>query len=240
MSEKRYTTLFCNKNRWTTRAVFAATKAGLRCLDEAEVQLHRAFTLQTSCASCSEQGTIECHMGDFVEECLHSSGLRAESSAEFRCPACETRLDAEGVERWVWRAEAARDEAYPLAEGDEFLRLVFEERQREVYRRRKVLYELRNISYSATARPEMILVSYDAAEDAYECRIFYKEPRPAWGPERIDVKAELDTILALRTHPDPNVRLVSGKVEEFHVLRESKDGQDGYSPQRRVFYKNEI
>ncbi len=175
-----------------------------------------------------------------MEECLHSSGLRAESSVEFRCPACETRLDAEGVERWVRMAEAARDEDYSLVEGDEFSRLVFEERQREVYRRRKVLYELRNIPHSVSARPEMILVSYDAAGDAYKCRIFYKEPRPAWGPERIDVRAEMDTILALRTHPDPNIRLVSSKVEEFHDFRQRSDGQDGYSPQRRVFYKNEI
>ena len=179
-------------------------------------------------------------MGNFVEECLHFSGLRVESSSEFRCPACETRLNAEGVERWVRTAEAARDEAYSLIKGDEFSRLVFEERQREVYRRRKVLYESHNIPHSVTARPEMILVSYDAVEDAYKCRIFYKEPRPAWGQERIDVEAELDTILALRTHPDPNVRLVSGKVEEFHAFRQREVAQDGYSPQRRVFYKNEI
>ena len=175
-----------------------------------------------------------------MEECLHSSGLRVESISGFRCPACEAHLDAEGVERWVRSAEAARDEAYSLIEHDEFSRLVFEERQREVYRRRKVLYELRSIPCSSLARPEMILVSYDAAADVYECRLFYKEPRPAWGPERLDVEAEMDTILALRTHPDPNIRLVSSKVEEFHAFRQRSDGQDGYSPQRRVFYKNEI
>lgn len=180
------------------------------------------------------------HMGDFVEDCLHSSGLRVEPGSEFRCPACEARLDTEGVERWVRAAEEARDAAYSLIEGDGFLRLVLEERQREVFRRRKVLYELRDIPCSVVAKPEMILVSYDAAEDAYECRIFYKEPRPVGGLERIGVEAELDSIQALRAHPDPNVRLASGKVEEFHAFRQRSDGQDGYSPQRRVFYQNEI
>lgn len=180
------------------------------------------------------------YMGDFVEDCLHSSGLRVEPGSEFRCPACEARLDVEGVERWVRAAEEARDEAYFLIEGDGFTRIVLEERQREVYQRRKVLYELRDIPRSVAARPEMILISYNTAEDAYECRIFYKEPRPVWGLERIEVEAELDSILALRAHPDPNVRLASGKVEEFHAFRQRSDGRDGYSPQRRVFYQNEI
>jgi hypothetical protein len=179
------------------------------------------------------------HMEGFVEDCLHSSGLRVEPGSEFRCPVCEARLDVEGVERWVRAAEEARDDAYSLIEGDGS-QLVLEERQREVYRRRKVLYELRDIPRSVAARPEMILVSYDARENVYECRIFYKEPRPTWGLERIGVEAELDSILALRAHPDPNVRLASGKVEEFHAFRQRSDGQDGYSPQRRVFYQNEI
>ena len=180
------------------------------------------------------------YMGDFAEDCLHSSGLRVEPGSGFRCPACEARLDTEGVERWVRVAEEARDETYSLVESDELLRMMLEEWQREVYRRRKVLYELRDIPRSAAARPEMILISYDAVEDAYECQIFYKEPRPVWGLERIGVEADLDSILALRTHPDPNVRLASGKVEEFHAFRQRSDGQDGYSPQRRVFYQNEI
>lgn len=175
-----------------------------------------------------------------MENCLHLSGLRVEPGSEFRCPVCEVRLDLERVERWVRAAEAARDEDYSVVEGDEFSRMVFEERQREVYRRRKVLYELRDVPYAVAARPEMILISYDAVEDAYACRIFYKEPRPAWGLERVGVEADFDSILALRSHPDPNVRLVSGKVEEFHALRQRFDGQDGYPPQRRVFYQNEI
>ncbi len=179
------------------------------------------------------------HMGDFVEDCLHSSGLRVEQGSEFRCPVCEARLDVEGVQRWVRAAEKARDEVYSLIEGDGS-RLVLEERQREVYRRRKVLYELRDIPRSVAARPEMILVSYDVGKNAYECRIFYEEPRPVWGLERIGVEAELHSILALRAHPDPNVRLASGKVEEFHAFRQHSDGREGYSPQRRVFYQNEI
>lgn len=180
------------------------------------------------------------YMGDFAEDCLHPRGLRVEPGSEFRCPDCEARLDAEGVERWVRAAEQARDEAYSLVESDGIPQILLEERQREVYRRRKMLYELRDIPRSVAARPEMILVSYDAVEDVYECRIFYKEPRPAGGLERIGVEAKLGSILALRAHPDPNVRLASGKVEEFHAFRQRSDGQDGYSPQRRVFYQNEI
>lgn len=161
--------------------------------------------------------------------------------SEFRCPLCEARLGPEGVERWVRIAEEARDEAYPVVQGDEFSRIVLEERQREVFRRRKVLYELRSAPHAPVSKPEMILVSYDAVEDVYECRIFYKEPRPVWGLERIGVEAALDPILALRSHPDPNVRLASVKVEEFHALRGRFDGQeDAYPPLRRVFYQNEI
>src|ERR671939_466289 len=149
-------------------------------------------------------------MGGAVENCLHLRGLRVVSGSEFLCPVCEARLDTEGVERWVRAAEKARDEAYSMVEGDEELaEIVREERQREVYRRRKVLYELRKVPQAVVARPEMILVSYDVAEDAYECRIFYKEPRPAWGLERISVGADLEPILALRSHSDPNVRLAS-------------------------------
>ncbi len=127
-----------------------------------------------------------------------------------------------------------------MVEGDEFVEIAREERQREVYRRRKVLYELRSVQRAVVARPEMILVSYDIVEDTYECRIFYKEPRPAWGLERISVEAGLDPILALRSHPDPNVRLASGKAEEFHVLRQRLVEQNEPPPLRRVFYQNEL
>ncbi len=180
-------------------------------------------------------------MGGLAENCLHLGGLRIVLGSGFRCPVCEARLDMEGVERWVRVAEKARDEAYSMVEGDEeFAEIVLEERQREVYRRRKVLYELRSIPHAVVARPEMILVSYDVTEDAYECRIFYKEPRPAWGLERISVGADLDPILALRSHPDPNVRLASGKAEEFHALRLRLVEQNAPPPLRRVFYQNEF
>lgn len=176
------------------------------------------------------------------ENCLHLGGLRVVLGAEFRCPVCEARLDLEGVERWVRVAEDARDKAYSVVEGDEeFVRIVCEERQREVYRRRKVLYELQSIPRTVVARPEMILVAYDSSEDAYECRIFYKEPRPVYGIERIRVEAvDLDTVLALSSHSDPNVRLASCKVEEFHTLRLRLVKQNVPPPQRRVFYQNEL
>lgn len=161
--------------------------------------------------------------------------------SEFRCPVCEARLDLGGVERWVREAEKARDGAYSVVEGnEEFARIVREEQQREVYRRRKVLYELQSIPSIVVARPEMILVAYDVVEDAYECRIFYKEPRPVYGLERISVEAELGSILALRSHPDPNVRIASDKAEEFHALRRRLVEQNVPPPQRRVFYQNEL
>jgi hypothetical protein len=149
-------------------------------------------------------------------------------------------LDVGGVERWVRVAEKARDEAYSVVEGDEFSKIVIDERQREVYRRRKVMYELRNVPRVVDARPEMILVSYDFVEDAYECRIFYKEPRPAWEMERVNVKAAFNAILELRSHPDPNVRLASVKIEEFHTLRRRLIKQDALPPSRRVFYQSEL
>jgi hypothetical protein len=179
-------------------------------------------------------------MESIEENCPHSGGLKAVAVSGFQCSTCEARLDLEGVERWVRVAEKARDEAYSLVEGDKFAEIVLEERQREVYRRRKVLYELRSAPPAVATRPEMILVSYDFGEDSYECRIFYKEPRPAWGLERLSVEADLDPILALRSHSDPNVRLASGKVEEFHLLRRRLVDQDALPLLRRVFYQNEL
>ncbi|WP_166395405.1 hypothetical protein [Rubrobacter marinus] len=171
---------------------------------------------------------------------MHLGGLRATTGSEFLCPACGARLGLEGVERWVREAEDARDESYALVEVDEFSEIVREERQREVYRRRKVLYELRSVPRGLSARPEMILVSYDPEGDAYDCRIFYKEPRPAGGLERVSVEANLDPILELKSHPDPNVRLASGKVEEFHALRQEGVREDQPPLLRRVFYSNEL
>ena len=149
-------------------------------------------------------------------------------------------MDLDGVERWVREAEEARDESYAAVEVDDFAEIVREERQREVYRRRKVLYEMRNVPRGLGPRPEMILVTYDVDGDSYECRIFYKEPRPVGGLERVNVAASLDPILELKSHPDPNVRLASGKVEEFHALREGLVRGDEMPPSRRVFYANEL
>ena len=180
------------------------------------------------------------HMDETAESCAHPVGVRILGGSEFQCPVCRAHLDIEGIERWVRDAEKARDEAYSQIEGNGFAEIVYEERQREVFRRRKALYELRSIPRGEVSRPEMILVSYDAGDDAYECRIFYKEPRPAWGPERVGVEADLEAILELRSHPDPNVRIVSGKVEEFHALRGRLAKKGAPTPMRRVYYSNEL
>jgi hypothetical protein len=46
--------------------------------------------------------------------------------------------------------------------------------------------------------------------------------------------------LELRSHPDPNVRIASVKIEEFHALRRRLLKQDAPPPSRRVFYQNEL
>jgi len=179
-------------------------------------------------------------MADPIEDCLHSEGLRVTPGSEYCCPVCEECLDLDGVGRWVQEAERSRDEAYSMVEGDGFGEIVRQELQREVYRRRRVMYELENVPRVVTARPEMILVIHDAVEASYECRIFYKEPRPAGVVEQVSVGAVLDRILELRSDPDPVVRLISEKIEEFHVFR-SKLSEDGEpAPERRVFYANEL
>jgi hypothetical protein len=187
-----------------------------------------------------ERSTILFHMADPIEDCLHSEGLRVTSGSEYCCPVCEECLDLDGVGRWVQEAERSRDKAYSMVEGDGFGEIVRQELQREVYRRRRVMYEIENVPRVVTARPEMILVIHDAVEASYECRIFYKEPRPAGVVEQVSVGAVLDRILELRSDPDPVVRLISEKIEEFHVFR-SKLSEDGEpAPERRVFYANEL
>jgi hypothetical protein len=166
--------------------------------------------------------------------------LRVTSGSAYCCPVCEECLDLDGVGRWVQEAERSRDEAYSMVEGDGFGEIVRQELQREVYRRRRVMYEIENVPRVVTARPEMILVIHDAVEASYECRIFYKEPRPVGVVEQVSVGAVLDRILELRSDPDPVVRLISEKIEEFHVFR-SKLSEDGEpAPERRVFYANEL
>ena len=175
-----------------------------------------------------------------IENCLHSEGLRVTSGSEYCCPVCEECLDLDGVGLWVQEAERSRDEAYYMVEDDEFGEIVRQELQREVYRRRRVMYELENVPRVVTARPEMILVIFDAAKSTYECRIFYKEPRPAGLVEQASVGAAIERILELRSDADPVVRLISEKVEEFHVFR-SRLVEDGApAPERRVFYANEL
>jgi hypothetical protein len=179
-------------------------------------------------------------MADLIENCLHSEGLMLSAGSEYRCPVCEESMDLDGVGRWVQDAERSRDEAYSMVEGDGFGSIVREELQREVYRRRRVMYELENVPRVVTARPEMILVIYDAMKATYGCRIFYKEPRPAGVVGQVNVGAVLETILELRSDPDPVVRLISEKVEQFHAFR-SKLSEDGEpAPERRVFYANEL
>jgi hypothetical protein len=179
-------------------------------------------------------------MADLVENCLHLEGLRVNAGSEYRCPVCEASLDLDGVARWVRDAERTRDEAYSVVEGDGFGEMVREELQREVYRRRRVMYELENVPRVVTARPEMILVIHDAGRASYECRIFYKEPRPAGGLEQVSVAAVQETILELRSDPDPIVRLIAEKVEEFHAFRSKLAGDGAAAPERRVFYANEL
>lgn len=148
-------------------------------------------------------------------------------------------MGIEDVVRWVREAEKARDDHYSTVEGDGFDEVVHEELQREVYRRRRVMYDLQKAP-RAIARPEMILISYDARQDSYDCRIFYKEPRPVGGVERVRVGGALETILGLRSDPDPVVRLSAEKVEEFHALREKLSRNGALAPGRRVFYANEF
>src|SRR5918999_5791820 len=174
------------------------------------------------------------------ENCLHLGGLRIVAGLEYLCPLCGEKLDLEGVARWVRQAERARDEAYSLVEGDEFGEIVREELQREVYRRRRVMYDLQSVPRMVTARPEMILVIHDARSESYECRIFYKEPRPVGVVEQVNVEAGGVSSVELRTDPDPVVRLASQKVEEFHLFRRKLSEGGAPAPVRRVFYTNEF
>lgn len=187
-----------------------------------------------------EESTIRANMVRETENCLHLEGLRATAGVEYRCPVCEAYLDVDDVARWVRAAERARDEAYSMVQGDEFGKIVREESQREVYRRRKVMYELQNIPQAVAARPEMILVVHDAGKDSYGCKIFYKEPRPVSGLEEIEIEAGWNAILELRSHSDPVVRIAAEKVEEFHGLRQIASREDMPPPTRRVFYANEL
>ncbi|TCJ20709.1 hypothetical protein E0L93_00310 [Rubrobacter taiwanensis] len=151
-------------------------------------------------------------------------------------------MDLEGVREWVRAAERARDEVYPLLEVDrEFGEILLDERQREVYRRRRILYEVQEATRRvAGERPEMILVTYDAAGDRYECRLFYKQAGAVRGLERFSVAARLEDVLEFGSHADPNVRLASEKIGEFHALRLRRAEEGEIAPSRRVFYASEL
>ena len=205
---------------------------------EVQVECHLRYGIRV--AFVAKGSTIRFHMTRVMENCLHLEGLRAMVGAEYRCPICEACLDFEDVARWVREAERARDEAYSMIQGDEFGRIVRDERQREVYRRRKVMYELQNIPQSVAALPEMILAIYDPVKDIYACKIFYKEPRPVAGLEEVEVEAGWDSILELRSHSDPVVRLCSEKVEEFHLQRSEAHSAGEPQSSRRVFYANDF
>ena len=180
------------------------------------------------------------YMVEGTKNCLHPEGLRAATGSSYRCPVCGESLDGEGISGWVRRAEEARDEVYSLDEGDGFAGRAWQEAQREIYRRRRIMYELENVPRVATTRPEMILVVHDVEAGSYRCRIFYKEPRQAGSVEQVAVAAALETILELRSDPDPIVRLLAEKVEEFHAFRERLAREGEPAPGRRVFYANEL
>ena len=204
------------------------------------MQIESTLGLRLRVARWLEKSTILAYMASVAENCLHLWGLRVVAGSQYRCPVCGEMLDLHGVARGVQQAERGRDEAYSLVEGDKFGEIVREELQREVYRRRRVMYDLQTAPRVMTARPEMMLVVYDARSGSYECRIFYKEPRPSGVVERLSMEAGWEAILELRSDPDPVVRLASEKVEEFHLFRRGFSEKGTPAPGRRVFYANEF
>jgi hypothetical protein len=204
------------------------------------VQVQDAPPTRERGAGGEEKGTIAPYMVEGTKNCLHLEGLRAATGSNYRCPVCGETLDAGGVAGWVRVAEEARDEAYSLDEGDGFAGIAREEAQREVYRRRRIMYELENVPRVATIKPEMILVIHDAEAASYQCRIFYKGSRQVGSVEQVSVAAVPETILELRSDPDPVVRLIAEKVGEFHAVRSKLDEEGEAAPGRRVFYANEL
>lgn len=176
---------------------------------------------------------------ELVQNCPHLALSGGIPAVGLRCSDCDSWLDMDEISKWVREAEKSRDEAYPIVEGDEFGEILKEERQREVYRRRRAMYELKNAS-TLMVRPEMVLVVYEERTASYGCQIFYKEPRPVSGVERLDIEAGWDAILELGSHRDPVVRLVAEKVGEFHGPRLKLLEMGEYAPLRRVFYASDL
>ncbi|MGI8649807.1 MAG: hypothetical protein ACR2KW_05440 [Rubrobacter sp.] len=174
------------------------------------------------------------------QRCQHFDGLRVFGDAGYLCPSCGKELDEHDLIRWVREAEVARDETYSLKEGDGFREIVLEDRQREVYRRRKIVYGLQQEPRLQTVRPEMILITHDPEGLSYDCRVFYKEPRPSNVADRFAVAAEISAILELRSDQDFVLRIVAGKVAEFHEERTRIMDSGDTAPGRRVFYASEM
>lgn len=174
-----------------------------------------------------------------AQNCPHLEVSKGIPAVGLWCPDCGSWLDMDDVSRWVREAERSRDEAYPMVEGDRFGEILREERQREVYRRRRVMYGLQSASV-LVGRPEMVLVFYKERGMSYGCRIFYKEPRPVLGLESLEIEARPESILELGFHRDPVVRLVAEKVKEFHGERTKLSQSGEPAPLRRVFYAGEL
>ena len=174
-----------------------------------------------------------------IGECAHQEEFWSIGGDGLLCRSCDEILDVAGVERWVREAEKARDETYLLVKGDDFCGSLREDLQREVYRRRKVLYEVEERS-RVVARPEMLLVVYSQRDDCYECRVFYKEPRPTGCPERFVVGALPESIREVREALNSTARLVGQKVYEFDEGRRRRISRGEPASARRVFYANEL
>jgi hypothetical protein len=174
-----------------------------------------------------------------VKNCSHLEDLRGIPGVGFHCPACDAWLNVERVRDWVRSAERARDEAYPVVKGDRFGEIRLDELQREVFRRRKVMYEVQHASQEPI-KPEMVLIVHDGNSETYRCRIFYKEPRPVSGIEKLNVEAHADAIGGFRSSQDPIVRLVAEKTHDFHGLRLEMSEVGEPAPARRVYYANEL
>jgi hypothetical protein len=205
-----------------------------------KVQVENILALRVRVAQERGRSTILVYMASVAENCLHLGGLRVGAGSGYLCWICGASFDLDGVARWVREAERARDKSYSLVESDEFGEIVRGELQREVYRRRRVMYDLQSVPRVVMARPEMILITHDARSGSYECRIFYKEPRPAGVVEQLNVEEGWQAILELRTDPDPVVRLASEKVEEFHTFRRKLSDRGAPAPERRVFYASDF
>lgn len=103
-----------------------------------------------------------------------------------------------------------------------------------------MVYGLKREPRIQTARPEMVLITHDPDERTYECRVFYKEPRPENVVERFTVAAETSAILEMRSDQGFVLGIVAGKVAEFHEERTRIARAGNTAPGRKVFYASDI